>query len=74
MLCTALAMELVGRRSDERAGHGNESWHGYQRKYHEEEKRSHGLFNTAHQGKNKYKSDTQFIEQSEFFIAKMFKK
>lgn len=43
-----MAVELMGRWSDERAGHGNESRYGYQRKYHEEEKRSHGLFSTAH--------------------------
>jgi len=53
MLYTAMAVELVGRRSDECAGHGNESWHGHRGKYHQEKKRSHGLFDTAYQGKCK---------------------
>lgn len=30
MLFTEMAVGFVGRRSDERAGHGNESRHGYQ--------------------------------------------
>lgn len=53
MLCTAMAMEFVGRRSNKCAGHGNESWHGHRGKYHQEEKCSYGLFDTAYQGKSK---------------------
>lgn len=73
MLYTKMAVGCLGRRSDERVGHGNESWHGYRGEPLQEEKYSHGLFNNAHQGKNK--SDVQFIKQSEFRLAdKMFKK
>lgn len=62
MLCAAMDVEFLGKRTDAGAGDGNESRHGQRGKYNEEEEQPYGLLDRAYKGKRGYVCTSRWMD------------